>query len=166
MGHNTHQGERGEEEVPSKDVFCDRTKKVCRTLFCSIVSRLTKGDIKQSACVDYKLHALAYENVSTLRRIIEDQVREPEDRRKFKKLLNAVRECLKYSYFTHIRCNDEDPYHNTKFSLKHGTFDEPMKKSNCRDCNIAFKYLAELRSKIIDRTEQVEKIISGAGTKF
>lgn len=107
-----------------------------------------------------------YENVSTVRRIIEDQVHEIEDIRKLKKQLNAVTEYLKFSYVTHISGSDEVPYHDTKFARKHGTFNEQTRKTRCRDFNIAFKYLNEFRSSIIDLSDQVEKIISAAATKF
>lgn len=128
-------------------LFSANTKKVGRTLFCSIVSRLTKGDIKQRACVDYKLHALEYENVSTINRIIEDHVREMKDRRQLKKQLNAVKEYLKYSYVTHVKRSDDDPCHDTKFALKLGLFNEQSRTLRCRDCKICFKYLNDLRSK-------------------
>lgn len=65
--------------------FSEGTKKVGRTLFCDIVSRITKRNIKQRACVDYKLHALVYENTSTLKQIIDDQVRDSEQRKQLKK---------------------------------------------------------------------------------
>lgn len=41
-----------------------------RTTFTSIISKITTADTKQRACVDYKLHALVYENASNLKRII------------------------------------------------------------------------------------------------
>lgn len=80
--------------------------------------------------------------------------------------MNAITEYLKYCYVTYIKCDDDDPYHDKKFSLKHGTFDEKERKSYCRDCNIPFKYLTDLESRIIDSSEQVDKILTGAANKF
>lgn len=60
-------------------------KKMKRTAVKEIVSILTKGDEKQRACVDYKLHSLVYENATVLKRIIDDHVVVIETRKNFKK---------------------------------------------------------------------------------
>lgn len=77
-------------------------KKVGRTLFCEIVSELTKGDVKQRACVDCKLHNLVYENSDIIKRIIDNNVRDIKKRKQLRKKLKGVCEFLKYSYITHF----------------------------------------------------------------
>lgn len=116
-----------------------------RTTFTSIMSVLTTGDVKQRACVDYKLHALVYENASVLRRVIEDHISVIETRKKLKKKLEAVMEFLKYSYITHLDDSSDDPLHSMKFALNHGKFAMKTLKSTCRECNSAFKFLTEVR---------------------
>lgn len=59
--------------------------KVKRTTFMEIVSKLTTADVKQRACIDYKLHALVYENCTTLERIVDDKVVEAKVRKELKK---------------------------------------------------------------------------------
>lgn len=71
-------------------VFPDGVSKVKRTVFIDIVRTLMKANISQLACIDYKLHALVYENSCTLQRIIEEQVRRTEERRILKKKLEGV----------------------------------------------------------------------------
>lgn len=61
-----------------------------------------------------------YENVNTLKRIIEEQVGRAYLRKALKKRLEGVTEFLKYSYITHLSELDEDPYHDIKFGIKHG----------------------------------------------
>lgn len=51
------------------DTFPEGCSKVKRTLFLDIVNALTKAEISQRTCIDYKLHVLVYENVNTLKRI-------------------------------------------------------------------------------------------------
>lgn len=63
----------------------DSGKSMSRTTFTTIVSTLTTGDIEQRACVDYKLHVLVYENPSTLKKIIEDQITVIDKRKELKK---------------------------------------------------------------------------------
>lgn len=83
-------------------MFPEGVSKVKRTVFIDIVNTLTKADINQRACIDYKLHGLVYENVNILRRIIEEQVGESEKRRQLKKKLEGVTEFLKYRFITHL----------------------------------------------------------------
>lgn len=56
--------------------FCGGTerRKMKRTTFRSILSRLITADMKQRACVDYKLNALVYENACVLKIIVNDKV--------------------------------------------------------------------------------------------
>lgn len=66
-------------------VVRDPFRKVKRTTFMEVVRRLTCADVKQRACIDYKLHALVYENCTTLERIVEDKVVEKKLRSELKK---------------------------------------------------------------------------------
>lgn len=77
-------------------------RKVGRKLFCAIVGKPLSGDVKQRACVDYKLHALVYENNERLRRIIDNHVNDRNRRTELKTQLEGVREYLKYRYITHL----------------------------------------------------------------
>lgn len=97
-------------------------RKLKRTTFTSILSKITTADTKQRACVDYKLHALVYENASTLKRIIEDNVEVQTIRKELVKKLEAGIDFLKYSYITHLEQCSTDPYHDVKFALNHGSF--------------------------------------------
>lgn len=74
-----------EQYSDSSTVLGPSVKKLKRTAFKKILSLLTKGDEKQRACVDYKLHALVYENASLLKRIIDDHVVVVETRKELKK---------------------------------------------------------------------------------
>lgn len=57
-----------------------------------------------------------------MRRIIEEKVGRTDIRKELKKNLEGVTEYLKYSYVTHLREGEMDPYHDIKFGLKHGFF--------------------------------------------
>lgn len=141
-------------------------RKVGRTVFCGIVSKLTRGDVKQRACVDYKLHALVYENTERLKRIIDDNVREYDERKKLKRQMKGVCEYLKYSYITHIGETSNDPYHDVKFGLKHGKLPSTTRVSTCIDCLTPFKFLKEVRTAIVDVTPQIDKILTDSSKKY
>lgn len=64
-----------------RDSYPNGVKKVRRTLFCDIASKITRGDTKKRACKDYKLHALFYQNSNLLRTIIYDHVRSTDKRK-------------------------------------------------------------------------------------
>lgn len=141
-------------------------KKVGRTLLCDIASKITRGETKQRACIDYKLHALFYQNGNLIRRIIDDQVRTTVTRKELKKKLKGVCEFLKYSFITHLSEEGNDPFHNIKYALGHGKFSEDERKGQCTECNAVFKFLKDVRSEIIDSPPGLDKIIKSAGTKF
>lgn len=145
---------------------CESGRKLKRTTFISILRKITTADTKQRACVDYKLHALVYENASTLKRIIEDTVPVEKTRKELTKKLEAVIEFLKYSYVTHIDDRSFDPYHNTKFSLNHGNYATKFMKSTCRECNSVFKFIEEVRSNIVSLNNQLDKILTEASIKL
>lgn len=56
-------------------------KKVQRTLLCHIESKLTRGNVKQRVCMDYKLYGIFYEKTNLLRRIIDDHIRRARNER-------------------------------------------------------------------------------------
>lgn len=146
--------------------FPSGVKKVRRTVFCDIASKLTRGDTKQRACIDYKLHALVYQNINTLGRIIENHVRECDKRKELKTKMKGVSEFLKYSYITHLKEDSNDPFHNMKYALGHGKFNNEVQKGDCRECNAVFKFLRELKGEIIDSSPSLEKILINAAMKF
>lgn len=141
-------------------------KKVGRTLFCDIVYKLTKGDVKQRDFVDYKLHGLVYENTDIIKRIIDDHVRDVEKRKQLKKQLKGVCEFLKYSYITHLNEASNDPMHNIKFALDHSTLEKNTMVSVCDECNAVFKYLKDVKKSIIDLSVNIQKIWDESATKF
>lgn len=135
-------------------------------MFCAIVRKLAQGDVKQRACVYYKRHTLVYENTDRFKRIIVDNAREHDERKKLKRQMKGVCEFLKYSYITHLDETSADPYHDIKFSLKHGSFPTATRVSTCTDCNTPFKFLNDVRTAIVDVTDQIEKILKDSATKY
>lgn len=148
------------------DSFSEGMRKLKRSKFIQIATALTKDDVKQRACVDYKLHALVYENATTLKRIIEDQVREKDIRKDLKNKLAGLLEFLKNSYASHLDRNSSDPYHNIKFGLGHRTYEEISVTSKCRECNSVFKFVDELGFSLIDRGNHIGKVLEQAKSKF
>lgn len=55
-----------------ESVMPQELRKVKRTTVMEIGGKLTSADIKQRACIYYKLNALVYENCTTTTRIIDD----------------------------------------------------------------------------------------------
>lgn len=141
-------------------------KKLIPTLFCDIVTKLTRGDVKQRACIDYKLHGLVYENVKMLRRIVDDHVRDCNKRKELKRKMKGVIEFLKYSYITHLDDTSTDPFHNVKFGIGHGKFNAETKKVVCSEFNAVFKMVHELKSEIIDQPPCLNEIIDNSAKKF
>lgn len=148
-------------------------KKVRRTLFCDIASKLTRGDVKQRDCIEYKLHGLVYENAKLLRRIVDDHVLNSSTRKQLTKKMKGVCEFLKYSYITHLDDSHSDPFYDTKYSLGHGKYNEDKRKGECIECNAVFKFLEELKAEIIDLKAEIidlshslDTIIVNAGKKF
>lgn len=141
-------------------------RKLKRFAFVDIVKTLKKGDVQQRACVNYKLHALVYENSSSLKRIIGDRVREKTDREELNTTLTGVIEFMKYTYGTHLKETDDDPYHSMKYSVRHGTYTDTTKLSKCVDSNNVFNFLHEIEDAIVGRSVQVEKIQKSAEMKF
>lgn len=74
-----------------------------------IVRRLKKGDGKHRACIDYKIHALIYENSSNLLKNIEENVVDKEKRTDLKSKLEVLKQFLKYRYEMHIDSDDASP---------------------------------------------------------
>lgn len=89
--------------------------------------------MKQRVCIDYKLHALVYENCTTLCRIIDDLVVEMDRRNDLRKKLEGLLEFLKYIYVTHISDDSPDPLRNKNSALKHGVFKNATRKSTCSE---------------------------------
>lgn len=57
-------------------------------------------------------------------RLIEDRVREKEERKDLKKKLEGVTEYLKYSYSSYLKEDDTEPYHSMKYGVKQNQFTE------------------------------------------
>lgn len=150
----------------SECAYPSDVKKVRRTFFCLIVKKLTRGDVKQRASIDYKLHGLVYENAATLRRLIDDHARQKEERRELKKKLRAVCEFLKYSYITHLDEASSDPFHNIKYGLGHGTFTDKVQRGECSECNAVFTFLGEVKQAMTGVPAQMNEVLSQAADKF
>lgn len=147
-------------------VFSGSLRKLKRSKFTQICTALTNYDIKQRAYVYYKLHALVYENATMLKRIIEDQVREKVKRVELKKNLSGVLEFLKNAYECHLGESSDDAYHNRKFALGHGRFYEDTWTSTCRQFNSVYLFVDEIRDAIIDRNNQIGKMLETSKKKF
>lgn len=102
--------------------FPEGMRNLKRSNFHQIATALTKDDLKQKACVDYKIHALVYENETILKRIIEDQVRDNEVRKELKYKLSGALEFLKNAYCGHLIEKSKYPYQNISYGLGHGRF--------------------------------------------
>lgn len=153
-------------DSPHSEEVVGVKRKLKRTTFTSIMSRLTTSDMKQRACVDYNLHALVYENGSILKRIIDDNIEVCKLRKELNKKLTAVVENLKYSYVTHLDDSSIDPMQNPSYGLNHGSFPKKFSMSTCCECNSVFKFLEEVRSNIVNKTTQIENILTGSSFKF
>lgn len=149
-----------------KTGFPPTVRKVDRTLFCELDSKLTKGDVEQRACVDYKLHGLVYENSNIIRRIIDDHARDVSKRKQLKRKLKGVGEFLKYSFIKHLSVTSADPMHKIKYALDHGSFDSDCINASCEECNAVFNFLEEVKESIIDMTVNIGKMLTDGATKF
>lgn len=143
-------------------------KEVGRTLFYEFVLKLAKGDVKQRAFVDYKLHGLVYDNTDEMKRIIDNHVRDVVKRKELKKKLKSICEFLKYSFIAHLRTSSQDPRHSIKFALGHGSLDESKRMSSCYECNAEFHFfhfVKEFKDAFFGMTLNIEKILKDGSTK-
>lgn len=84
-----------------------------------MVNKLIIGDVRQRVCINYKLHALLYQNFTTLCSIIDGLFVLSDKRKYLRKKLRDISGFLKYTYVSHRTDDSPDPYHGMKYSVKH-----------------------------------------------
>lgn len=82
--------------------------RVGRTVFRSIVSYLTKGQLEARTCIDYYQDSLVNENVKLLKEIIKKECDPSMDHSLVLKRLDAITGFLKCNYANHLQYHSSD----------------------------------------------------------
>lgn len=120
---------------------------------------LNRGEQKRRTSVHYILGALLYDNLDTVKRVVNQEVRDIGTCRKLSKQLEAFIEFLKLNYSRNIGLG-RDSVHDTIATL-HGdcTGADPDLTSSCSTCLALFQVLADFEAAVDKNNGDIEDAI-------
>ena len=114
-------------------------KPLSRTSFIAVANELTRGQQKRKAAVDYVLGCLCYDNLGTVREIVEGEIQSVEVKQSVKAQIDAVEEFMKFSYLEHVSL-DSDALNDQEFAFGTSSSSQPM-TSDCKSCMIPYQVI-------------------------